>query len=135
MGIFDFLKPKERTGKFVSESEYQKNHDNQMSMTPQTLEQLRKLNVSEDQELKLEYFFYTNTINKAEELSVELSNMGYSVEHGKSAEDKRLYVITGWTSKIPMIDNKVKQWTSQMCEVGYKFDCDFDGWGTNPEQD
>jgi regulator of RNase E activity RraB len=135
MGILDFLKPKVNAGKFITEEEYQRNLHNQKEMAPQTMEQLRNLNVTEDKQLKLEFFFYTNTAEKAEQLSNSLSLSGYSVQHGKSAGDKKLFVITGWTSKMPMVNDTVVDWTSEMCELGYQFDCDFDGWGTNPEQD
>jgi regulator of RNase E activity RraB len=34
-----------------------------------------------------------------------------------------------------MDDGTVQSWAKEMCELGYKFDCDFDGWGTTPNQD
>lgn len=132
MGLFDFLKPKSNNGQFVSETAFNSNRDKQMQMTPQTLEQLRKLNVTADKELKLEYFFYTNTAEKAEKLATEIGKLNYTVQHGVSAGDKKLFIVTGWTTKMKMSDEVVKQWTKQMCELGYKFDCEFDGWGTDP---
>jgi len=58
MGLFTFLKHKQnRSGQFVTEQAYKNNLAKQMQMTPQTMEQLRKINVTEDRELKLEYFF------------------------------------------------------------------------------
>ena len=135
MGIFDFFKSKVNTGKFISEKEYHRNKNNQKEMAPQTMEQLRSLNVTEEKELKLEFFFYTNTSKKAVELARELTSLNYSVEYGMSSEDENLVVVTGWTDKMPMINTTVINWISEMCDLGYKFDCDFDGWGTNPEQD
>lgn len=135
MGLFDFLKSKSKSGQFVTETSFNRNRDKQMQMTPQTLVQLRKLNVTADKELKLEYFFYTNTAEKAEQFANEIGKLNYSVEHGVSAGYKHLFIITGWTTKIKMADEVVKQWTKQMCEFGYKFDCEFDGWGTEAEQE
>jgi regulator of RNase E activity RraB len=103
-------------------------------MTPQVLDQLYKLNITEEKELKLEYFFYTNTLDKAEKFAKEIEKLNYSVEHGVSAGDKKLFIITGWTSKMKMSEDVVSNWTKQMCEIGYEFDCEFDGWGTNPDQ-
>lgn len=134
MGLFDFLKQK-NNGQFVSEAAFKRNFEKQKKMTPQTMGQLRKLSITEDQELKLEYFFYTNAAKKAEDLSQELSELKYSVEHGVSAHDKKLFVITGWTPKLKMETIVVEQWTGQMCEIGNKFDCEFDGWGTTPDQE
>lgn len=134
MGLFDFFKPKSNNGQFVSETAFNSNRDKQMQMVPSTLEQLRKLNVTDDKELKLEYFFYTNTAEKAKQLAAEIGKLNYTVRHGLSASDKKLYIVTGWTTKMKMSDEVVKQWTKQMCELGYKFDCEFDGWGTDPSQ-
>ena len=135
MGLFNFFKPKSNSGQFVTKTAFISSRDRQMLMTPQVLEQLRKLNVSADKELKLEYFFYTNTAEKAGQLATEIGKMNYSVEHGVSAGDKKLFIVTGWTTKMKMADEAVVQWTKQMCELGYKFDCEFDGWGTDPEQE
>lgn len=133
MGFFDFLKPK-TDKKFVSENDFKTNQSRQVEMAPQTLAQLRNLNVSESQNLKLEFFFYTNNLEKAGALANELEKLNYSVEFGQSAGDKKLFVITGWSIKMQMSNNVVEKWTSEMCEVGYKFDCEFDGWGTTPNQ-
>ena len=135
MGLFDFLKPKQNgNNQFVTEQAFKSNLTKQMQMTPQTMEQLRKINVSADKELKLEYFFYTNTADKAKLFADEIGKLNYEVKHGQSAGDNKSFVITGWTTKMKMQDNVVANWTKEMCELGYKFDCDFDGWGTSPDQ-
>jgi len=104
-------------------------------MTPQTLSQLRELKVDEMCELKLEYFFYTNTIEKSNELVEEIRKLNYSVQNGVSAGDKKLFVVTGWTTKMKMTNQIVNNWTKEMCELGYKYDCEFDGWGTTTDQE
>ena len=135
MGLFDIFKSNTSDGKFVSESEFNKNLKSQMGMTPQTLEQLRKIDVNADKELKLEFFFYTNSLDKAAQLSAELKKLNYASDHGLAAGSKTEYLVNGWTTKMKMADEVVKNWTKQMCEIGYKYDCDFDGWGTDPIQD
>lgn len=135
MGLFDFFKSQSNSGQFVSEGAFSNNCKKQMQMTPQVIDQLRKLNVSEEKELKLEYFFYTNTAEKAESLALEVEKLNYTVAHGVSAGDKKLFIVTGWTAKIKMADDVVVEWTKQMCELGYKFDSEFDGWGTEANQD
>ena len=135
MGLFDFLKPKQNgNNQFVTEQAFKSNLTKQMQMTPQTMEQLRKINVSADKELKLEYFFYTNTADKAKLFADEIGKLNYEVKSEQSAGDKKSFVITGWTTKMKMQDSVVANWTKEMCELGYKFDCDFDGWGTSPDQ-
>lgn len=135
MALFDFLKPKQNgNNQFVTEQAFKSNLTKQMQMTPQTMAQLRKIDVSADKELKLEYFFYTNTADKAKLFADEIGKLNYEVTYGQSAGDKKSFVITGWTTKMKMQDNVVANWTKEMCELGYKFDCDFDGWGTSPDQ-
>nr|WP_322623210.1 ribonuclease E inhibitor RraB [uncultured Flavobacterium sp.] len=133
MGIFDFLKRKNKP--FVSEVAYNSNKSMQAQLSPQTLGQLRKLNVGTESELKLEFFFYTNATEKAGKLATALTSLGYEVNHGASASNNKEYVITGWTTKIHMTDSSVGEWVNQMCDLGFKHDCEFDGWGTTPEQE
>lgn len=136
MGFFDLFATKQNQDKkFVTENSYKQNKENQVKMAPQTLKQLRDMGVSETDELKLEYFFYTDNIDKAKNLANEIEKLKYTVNYGKSAGDKKLFVITGWTIKMAMADTIVINWTKQMCDLGYKFDCDFDGWGTEPDQE
>ena len=134
MGLFNFFKQKSNDGQYVSESAFSSNRDKQIEGAPQTLEQLRKINVTAEMELKLEYFFYTNSEDKAIQLATELKKLNYQVDHHFAADSKTEYVITGWTTKMKMADSVVIEWTKQMCDLGYKFDCDFDGWGTSPDQ-
>ena len=67
----------------------------QLNMLPVLMEKLRELNVDEDRELMLEFFFYTNTYQKARAFAQELSNLNYQVKYGVSEGDKKLFIITG----------------------------------------
>ena len=102
-------------------------------MTPQTLQQLRAYNVTPDKRRKLEFFFYTDMVEKAAALAEDLAKRGYEVEHRPSASDEKIQIITGWTAEILMTEDNVLDWTKEMCALGFARDCDFDGWGTNAE--
>ncbi len=119
---------------FLTEASYHANRSKQAAMVADTMAELRKHDVTEGSNLKLEYFFYTDSSQKAEVLAGELTRMGYDGGHGIAAGDSNLYVITGWTPPMQMIDSVVVKWTEKMCDLGYRFDCEFDGWGTNPNQ-
>jgi hypothetical protein len=137
MGFFSTLfgcKPDGGNGRFQSEAAYADNRSRQLTMTPQTVAQLRTYGVTDDSQLKLEYFFYTDTKEKAAALAQKLTGLGYSGGYDHSASDKKQFVITGWTSPIKMDDKTVLDWTGRMCDVGHEHDCEFDGWGTNPKQ-
>lgn len=131
-----FLKDlfKRTPGRFLSPEAHKQALASQLQMTPETLVQLRALGVSAESYLSLEYFFYTNAPMKAEALDKALQSLGYSPDSHPSASDKRQFVVTGWSPKLVMSEAVVSSWTREMCELGYAHDCEFDGWGTSPEQ-
>ena len=57
----------------------------------------------------------------------ELDKLKYEVKFGSSLSNKKLFIITGWTIVMRMSNDIVLNWTKEMCEMGYNFDCDFDG--------
>jgi regulator of RNase E activity RraB len=134
MGLQDIFKNNNR-GQFVTEKEFKNNVAKQVELTPLTLNQLRNYRVTDDNELKVEFFFYSRTQERAERLTEELKKINYEAEFRESAGKGKLFVITGWTNKMKMDGQTIKSWAKQMCELGYELDCDFDGWGTTPEQD
>ena len=137
MGLFSSLFGCKRSGgdgRFQTDEAYTQNRAKQLAMTPQTVAQLRKYEVTAHTQLKLEYFFYTNTKEKAAALAQKLADMGYTGSYDHSASDKKQFVVTGWTSRMMMDDQTVLDWTARMCDVGHDHDCEFDGWGTNPKQ-
>jgi hypothetical protein len=119
--------------RYVGKEAHEKNLKKQVYMSPMTLEKLREYGVTNETELKLEYFFYTDTEAKANELAKVLLKKGYSSEARLSASDSSIYIITGWTTKLKMSEDSVVNWTRDMCLLGYSKDCDFDGWGTKPD--
>ncbi|MFI8605896.1 tetratricopeptide repeat protein [Cellulophaga baltica] len=119
--------------RFVSEKGFKENTKNQSEMNGQTLGLLSQHGVTEQSELKLDYSFYTNKNEKAEELNSELKAKQY--ETSDIVKEKKYWRIHGWTRKIKMDNNSIDNWTTEMCQLGYKHDCEFDGWGTIPQQD
>jgi hypothetical protein len=130
--MFNIFKKKPTT--FLSDKRHIKNLQTQLAMAPKTLEQIRGCGIGENKELKLEFFFYTNTEIKAEQLGQVLVEKGYTCKYCESESDKNLFVITGWSYPIKMTHSDVVTWTGEMCVDGHRNDCEFDGWGTNPNQ-
>lgn len=135
MGINDFLQSAGASKQFVSEEKLEESVSRQTGLVPATLETLRHLEDKPSEELRLEFFFYTNTAAKAKEFSDFLKKRGYSVEYAKAAGISNAFLITGWSTKISMKEENVMAWTQEMCELGYQYDCEFDGWGTTPDQE
>jgi hypothetical protein len=61
----------------------------------------------------------------------KFDNRGFSV-HYKVFDDK--IIATGWTKNMKMSEERIVAWINDMCETGLKYDCEFDGWGTTPDQ-
>jgi regulator of RNase E activity RraB len=120
--------------RFVAPAAFETALRRQLALTPQTVAQLRELGATPQSALRLEFFFYTNTVDKAAALAQALAARDYDVRHGTSAADKALQIITGWSTPVLMADDVVAAWTEQMARLGLVHDCEFDGWGTNPQQ-
>jgi hypothetical protein len=136
MGLFNSLfgKSARNDGPFKSEDDYARSRALNLKMTPETMVQLRKFGVTDESQLKLEYFFYTNTREKAAALAQKLATMGYAGDFDTAANNKKQFVINGWTPKMKMDKQTVLDCTTAMCDIGREHDCEFDGWGTNPKQ-
>lgn len=119
---------------FQTEAQFKENVVRRTTMTPQVLARLYEHGVTEETELKLEYFFYTNSEDKAASLHKALVNLGYSGTYGQSASDDSIYIVTGWTTPIRMDRGSAVTWTESMCRIGFDHDAEFDGWGTNTKQ-
>jgi hypothetical protein len=126
--------PNDSPKRYVTESALRENLSHQATMDTQTIAQLRKQGVTDTTKLKLEFFFYTDDEAKAQGLVKELQALEYQVECEPSSGDSRLFVVTGWTTPIQMGEEIVLEWTDKMCRLGFQHDCDFDGWGTYPNQ-
>ena len=132
MGILSFHKPKDK--RYVTEEVFKNNSTKQVEAVSIVLGVLRKHSLSDTNLRSLEFFFYTNTIEKAKLLAEELQNKEYSVAYRKLGYNKMQFVVTGWTRKISIKDSDLAAWVKEMCELGCQYDCEFDGWGTDVDQ-
>lgn len=127
MEIFRILKPKQKK-QFVSEIDFSTNRGRQSHLAIQTLVRLREVNVEEEDELKIDYIFFTDTFEKAQSLTKALQNLGYIVDGKMSASDKKVHTIKGQTTHIRMMHEVLRKWAIEMCELGYEYDCNFEEW-------
>ncbi len=127
MGLFSFLSD---DGRFVSEEQYHENLESQETKNALVLGQLRENRIGPEAMKKLEYFFYTNTLEKASSLVNELQKLGYEVGHD-TAPHAGQFVINGWTDEMQISPEVVNGWSKKMIILGNQLDCYFDGWGTN----
>ena len=130
--ILDFKQCKD--SRFVTEEAFKGNSQRQIAALPIVLGVLKKNSLTDTNLRSLEFFFYTNTIEKAKSLAAELKKKEYTVAYREAGYPKNQFVITGWTRKISIEQNALSDWVKDMCEIGYKYDCEFDGWGTDVDQ-
>jgi hypothetical protein len=124
MGIFDKLYGSTRpSDPYRTEEQFETNLARQIAMTRQVLAQHREY---EDRELRLEFFFYTNTSANAEALNSKLVELGYDSRSGQSAGDPALFMTTGWTTPIRTEEATVVRWIETMCRLGFAHDAEFD---------
>ena len=136
MGLIDiFFNIPRAKGQFVSAKAYNINRSKLLNIPSEVLEQLHNMEKQVQKEIKLEYTFYTNTAEKASRLAFEIEKLGYTVEQCPDPANKKLFMVTGWTTTMKPADTLILKWTEDMCELGYKFDCEFDGWMTDPGLD
>ncbi len=108
---------------YQTEAQFETNLARQVSMARKALAQMQEY---EDREYRLEFFFYTNNLNNAEELNTKLVELGYDSQSGESAGDPSLFVTTGWTTPIRMNEDTVINWIESMCRLGFANDAMFD---------
>lgn len=85
--------------------------------------------------LRIEFFFYTESMDQANNLAIELSKLNYKVWIADPDEEFNEYCVRGWTMPMKMNDEVlIDAWTDSMHELAKQNDCLFDGWGTTPDQ-
>ncbi|MBZ4033739.1 ribonuclease E inhibitor RraB [Flavobacterium sp. 17A] len=126
MNILSFLKPKKK--RTLSENDLNANLDRHYRIATESLVSLRDIGVEEEDELKIDYFFFSDTVEKAQILETEMKNMDFIVNYGTASHDKSLFVISGRTKKIRMMHESLSKWVTDMCQLGHKYDCTFDSW-------
>jgi tetratricopeptide (TPR) repeat protein len=119
--------------RFITVSKHKLNVDKRSLIDKQILHELSLSGITDDSELKIEYLFYTDTKENAEKLNINLKEKQYDTADIKEFDNH--WVVSGWTSKMKMDIMTVTSWTIEMCEIGFQHDCEFDGWGTYPNQD
>jgi len=128
MEILSFLKPKNKKQTFVSENDFIANQDKQLHLSIALLVSLGNPRVEEKEEFIIDYFFHTDSLEKAQKLEKELKKLDYIVNHGMAFHDKNLFVVSGRTQELKMIQEMLREWILQMCDLGYNHDCSFDTW-------
>ncbi len=120
--------------RYVSAAGLEANLIRHRSMVPDAFADLQRRGMKRNAEIRLGFSFLTNVLGNAKTLKAVLRKRGYDVGTAVSAKDDNLTVLVGLTTPLKMSTASVVQWTDRMCRFGFDYDCEFDGWGTNPHQ-
>jgi len=123
--IFNFLKFEKKN--FIDENEYENIREEQIQISQQKIEEYLKFNIDVNKTFKVEYFFITNTKNKAEKFYIEIKKLNYTAQYFFSPVEK-IFLIAGLSPIMNVSDDVIIDWTKEMCEFGYNYDSKFDGW-------
>lgn len=85
--------------------------------------------VEEDDELKIDYIFHSNSLEQSERLGKEMLFLNYSVFNNVRT-NRNFFEITGKTSEMKMSYEVIKKWVEQMSDLALKHNCTFD-WEIN----
>lgn len=112
--------------------DFQLNKELHSEMVPIVVENLIWLNVEPGDQLKFEFFFYAKNKVDAQKLETYLkANFNYEL-YGIH-EFRGEWSVIGCTDSQPILTEFIQKWSEKMCEIAYRFNSEFDGWGTSPD--
>ncbi|HLS11876.1 MAG TPA: ribonuclease E inhibitor RraB [Flavobacteriaceae bacterium] len=114
---------------FISKDDFENNLESQNFKITRTLGVMGDFNLKAKEKIEIDFFFYTDTSEKAQELSNRLKKLNFEASWHKPIKDHTLYSVVCWTDKMENDEELLTYWAKFMCQLGYKFDCEFDGWG------
>jgi len=109
---------------FEGKDRYEQNLEMQKLLVKQVL----KFFPEESKPSQVDFFFYTDSEDKAVALSKELKKISYEVHVSQTKRGE--WAICGCTNEMEIKNGVIEKWAEQMCTMGFKNDCRFDGWGT-----
>ncbi len=138
IAVVTFLKskndvPADNIYRYITHVDFEQNLKQQHAMVAQTLAQLRELGIGENQKLKLESLFYTNTAENAEALARALQQQGYRVDADVVDDEPGSFYVGSESVPIKMDQDSIVQWQTELITLGFEHDAAFDGWGVGVE--
>lgn len=113
--------------RFITQQKYDQLKKQQVEQLPALLEALAKHGIKNSESHRLRFYFYTNSEKKSSDLISKLKNLGYETDPaGKN--DRGEFSIKGISTLIKINKTTLEKWTLQMLEIGFKNDCEFDGF-------
>ena len=102
--------------------------DIRLDINEDVLERIYNDGVNPVDELPIEFVFVTDTEEKANSLKQSLS-LQYATYTGIEVNETEDYwEVFGITHVVQMNIDKINEWNEAMWDIGYRHDCQLDGW-------
>src|SRR5471030_1735354 len=96
---------------YVAKVEHNESTNAQAFLAGKVLDIYNELGDGEEKEQEIEFFFYTNTAEKAKELKAALKKLRYKIYRTNFAERFSSYSISGSTNKMKMDVETIARWS------------------------
>lgn len=113
---------------YLKRRKYYENASVQAKGVSRILQILSTFSAKEGDELAIEFFFDTDTLEKAQNLADQLNQLGYELYGIYESNGKQS--ISGCTHSLKITNDAMIQWSDLMNDLGFENDCKFDGWGS-----
>ena len=109
------------------------NHQNQIDMQLEMTKRIAQLIPEYGGDVKesrlIEFFFYADNEKDAKALAEQLK-INYKGKNIEVYPFRNQFSITGQTDKKYIKSQDFAKWITQMNELAFSLDCEFDGWGS-----
>jgi len=99
-----------------------------LDVNTDVLERIHNDGVTTSDKLPIDFVFITDTEDKANSLKAALSSLYTDYRNVEVSETNDFWEVNGITSAIGMSIDEINKWNEEMWDIGYKYDCQLDGW-------
>jgi regulator of RNase E activity RraB len=122
--------------RFFTKEEKEDSMANQPVANQEVKKLMNKFGGHTDSSQNVSFFFYTDAEDKAANLAIELSKLGYEIFGIKdNSDNNEQWSVIGQTPPMPVEGEEFDFWSKRMVQLGFDCDCKFDGWETEMKMD
>lgn len=123
------MKDYDLSDQFVPPEKFEKSLKRQKHAAGKFMEMLKRFRLRSEKPREVEFFFYAPDLKQTHLLQEALKKLQYHVSDQSGSSPAESFSIIGHTPTMAISEKSLSQWTAQMCELGFIYDCKFDGYG------
>ena len=117
---------------FYSWDDFVANYGKEMRLAEDVYNSMKKHGLKDFTYAKFDFHFVSDEKYKLEALNQYLQEH-YNYEYKSLTKFDCIYDLTGLTNDIPITQENLLYWALDMAKRGMEFDCQFDGYGSAPD--